>query len=124
MGLMAGVTEHAGVVVRGGHLREIARLGGVFLMAADAERGHVGERGLSGDRVAAVGVFGLRPVACFAGNVSMLTCRARLGLIGVTQNALRLAGEDYGPRPEQIQGCGAIVAVLAKGLGDHCLANQ
>lgn len=84
MGLMAGVAEHTCVMVRSHDLRELTRFGGVFLMASDAERGYVGERGLGRDRVAAVGVYRLRPMARFARNVSVLAGGARLGLIGVT----------------------------------------
>jgi len=121
---MAGVTERACIVVRGRDLREITRLGGVLLVAADAERGDIGERRLGGDRVAAVGMRRLRPVTRFAGHVSVFTRGSRLGLIGVTQDALRLAGEDHGPRSDQIQGRGPVVAVPAKALGNHRLANQ
>ena len=124
MGLMARVTEHAGIVIRGSDLREIARLGGVFQVAPDAKRGHIGERGLGGDGVAAIGVFGLRAVAGFAGNMRVFPGGARLRLIGVTKHALRLAGEGHGPRPKQIEGRGAVVPVLAESLGDHGLANQ
>ena len=91
---MAGIAKHARIVIRGHDLSEIARLGGIFLVATDAQRVDVWERRLGGDRVAGMGVSRLRPVACFAGNVSMFSRGPRLGLIGVTQDALRLAGED------------------------------
>lgn len=121
---MAGVARHAGVVIRGRHLRELARLGGVLLMAADAECGHVGQIGLGRDRVATVGVNGLRTVAGFARDVSMFPGGTCFGLIGVAKDALRLAGEGDRPRPEQVESGGAIMAVFPEGLGDHGLANQ
>ena len=120
---MAGVTRRARKVIRSGHLREIARFGRIFLMAADAECGHIGKGRLAGGRVAAVGVRGLRPVACLAGNVSVLTGGTRLSFVGVAQDALRLPREGHGPRADQIQGSGPIVAVAAKALGDDSLAN-
>ena len=124
MGLMASVTEHARIVVRGRHLRETARFGGIFLVATDTKRGHVGECGFGGHGVAALGVYGLRPVASFTGDMRMLARGTRVCLIGVTNDALRLPAEDHWPRPNQIQGRRPVVAVPAKAFGDHGLANQ
>ena len=121
---MAGIAKHARIVIRGHDLWEIARLGGIFLVATDAKRGHVRERGFGGGRVAAIGVRRLRPMARFARNMSVLTRGTCLGLAGVTQEAPRLAGEYYRPRADQIQRRRAIVAVSAKALGDQSLANQ
>jgi hypothetical protein len=122
--LVAGVTKRARKVIRGSHLRKIAGFGGILLMATDAKSGYIGERRLCSDRVTAVGVRGLRPVARLAGNVGVLTRSPSLSLIGMAKDALRLSGKGHGPCADQVQGGRPVVAVPAKALGDHGLADE
>jgi hypothetical protein len=114
--LMARITEHAARVLGGDHLRECGGLGRVLFMTPSAEVGDIGELGDVGGGVA--GMLGEGTVAGFAGDVGVLTGGAGFGLVIVAQNALVLAGVGDGALTDFHQRGGAVVPVLAEGLGD------
>ena len=58
-------------------------------------------------------------MAGFAGDMGVLAGGAGLGLIIVAKNALILAGVNHGALADFGQSGGAVVAVLAEGLGDN-----
>jgi hypothetical protein len=116
VGLVARIAEHAAGVFGGDHLREGLRLGGVLFVAAAAEVGDIGELGDVGGGV--IGMPGEGTVAGFAGDVGVLTGGASFGLVIVAHDALVLAGVRNGALAGFEQGGGAVVAVLAEGLGD------
>ena len=95
--LMAGIADHAGGVLGGGHLRETLRLSGVFFMAPAAEIGDIGEFRDVADGI--VGMLGQRPVTGLAGYVRMFARRPHLGFVLMAKNAGGLAGVGNRPLP-------------------------
>lgn len=101
----------------GGHdLWKVLRLGGVFLMAAPAEIGHIRELGSDRGRIA--GVLGQRTVASLARHMRMLPGRPRLGLIVVAHHASLLTGVTDRARAHEIERPRPVMAIFAEVFGD------
>jgi hypothetical protein len=116
VGLVAGIAQHTGRVLRGYDLRKSRGLGRILFMAAAAEIGDVRQFGHVG-RI--LGVFGERSVAGFASDVGVLAGGADLGLVVVAHHAGVLPGISDRTGTDQLQRAGAGVAVLAEALGDY-----
>lgn len=122
MGFVAGVAQHAAGVFGGHHLREGLGFGHVFFVAAGAEGRDVGEFGF--ERAGVVGVFGLRAVAGFAGDLGVASGGTHGRLIVVAENASGLSGVGDGVFANGGQGAGAVVAVLSEVFGDDGAADD
>ena len=117
--LVAAVAKHPAGVFGGCNLRKVNRLGCIFLMAAAAEISHVGKGRLVRRWVWGGSVRRLRPMAGFAGDMSMFAGRARFGLIVVAQDARILAGIGDGPLANHLERPGTVMPILAEAFGDH-----
>ena len=122
MWLVAGIAGHAAGVRYGGHLREVLGFGGVFLVAAAAKVGHLGQFGSDGARV--VGVFGQWTMAGFASDVGMFAGGAKLGLVVVAHDAGILPGVVDGVGADQVEGARTVVAVFAEVLRHDSGSND
>jgi len=122
VGLMALVAEHAAGMLGGHHLGEAAWLGCVFLVAAPAEIGDVGQLRYVRRRI--VGVLRQRPVTGFACHVSVLAGCTCFGLIIVAKNTGVLPRVRDGMLPDQCKRTRTKVAVLPKGFGDNRAAHH
>jgi hypothetical protein len=119
---MAGVADHSAGVLGGGDLRELRGLGRVLFMAADAQGGHIGQLGSDGAGV--VGVLGEGSVAGLAGDVGVLAFGAGLYLVIVAYGALLLSGVSDRTTFDEVEGAGAVVAVLSEACGDDGAAER
>jgi hypothetical protein len=116
VGLVARIAEHAPGVFGRDHLREARWFGRILLMTAPAQVGDIGQLRHVGHWV--VRMFREGAMAGFAGDVRVLSHRARLSLIVVAEHARVLPGKSHGTRPDGIE-CGwAVVPVLAKPFGN------
>ena len=114
MRLVALVAEHAAGVFRGDDLGEAFGLGGVLLMTASAEVGHIGKGGFLRGGIVGFGVGGLGAVAGFAGDMRVAAGGANFGLLVVTEDAGILSGVRDGTRANHVEGGGPVVAILAE----------
>ena len=94
----------------------------VFLMAAHAQGGDLGECRLECGGI--VGMFGERAVAGLAGDVGVLALGADLRLIIVAHDAGVLAGVGNGVLADGREGAGAVVSVLAEAFGHDGAADH
>ena len=122
MRLMARAAHHPAGVIGGHHLRETLGFRGVLFMTARTENGHVGQRGFDVDEVGRVP--GLRPMAGFAGDMSVFAGGARLGLLIMAGDALGLPTKADRMLANQAESRRPVVAVCAEILGDHSPSNH
>ena len=118
MRLVTALTGGAVIVLARVHLLEPRWLGGVGLVATGAQGGDLRDGGLGLFRV--LGVSSGRSVAGFAGDSAMDSGVAGGEFVGMAIGANGLAGELYRVIAVEVEGGGAVVAVLAEaGRHDH-----
>jgi hypothetical protein len=116
VGCVAGVAGQALRMLRRDHRREPLRLGGVGFMAAGAENAGIGQNRLH--RCWIFGMLRLRAVAGLAVHSRVLTGLLEFEDVGVTGLAGFVTGVFDGKCGNFRDGISAIVAVLAKALGN------
>jgi len=103
-------------------LRESFGLGAVGFVTARADYRRVGKLRLHRGRI--VGMFALRAVTGFTGDVCVATEFLLIDDLGVTGLADVMTGEGWSASRDLGNGVASIVSVLAKALGDDCGAQQ
>jgi hypothetical protein len=122
MGLVTSIAGHTAGVLSSHDLGKSGGFGGIFLMAAAAEGGDIGQLRLDGRGI--IGMLSVRTVAGFAGYAGMLAGSPNLGLIGVAKDAGVLSGVGEGMGAHHRQSPGPIVAVLAKRLRNDSATDE
>ena len=120
--MVTGVAKSAAGVFGGHHLGKTLGLGRILLMATAAKISHIGKLRNVSRRVG--GMTGQRTVAGFAGDVGVFACGAGLGFVVVAHDAGVLAGIRDGVLAHEVERTGAVVPVLAKGLGNDGAADD
>lgn len=122
MRLMTGIAGETAGVIGAGHLGERVGFGGVGLVAAGANHGRVGQRGLHGSGI--LGVFRLRAMANLAmqpGMSAKLLLIYNIGVTGFTDFVTGMGnrtGRDFG------DGVTAVMPVLAERFGNDSGAQD
>jgi hypothetical protein len=117
MRLVASAAKHALRMRDRIYLGKVLGLGCVFLMAAPAEVGDIGQLGHVGNGI--VSVFGQGAMAGFATNTRVLTPVVGLGLFLVASDALASAGIGHWERTDHVERARAVVSVFPEVLGHH-----
>ena len=119
---MAGVAGETSGVIGGDDLRKSLGLGAVGLVTVRTNDGGVGQLWFYRGRI--VSVFALGSVASFAGNVGVTTQFLLIYDVGVASLAGVMTRENWHAGSDLGDGCTAIMAILAKTLGDDSGAQQ